>query len=342
MTERQNTILKVITEEYIKTAAPVSSKRIQEVLAIIVSSATIRNESVFLEEKGFLEKAHTSSGRVPSTMGYRYYVDNLMQTNNIEDYKAQIEEIFKKRGVSIDEILDQTSKIISEITKLATVVTTENNIENISLSKVELVRLNENNAIVIFVLSNGKIENKIIKLDKITFKELQISIELFNERLINSKISEIEFKSQAIIPILKQQVKKYEFILQTFVNAILHASASHPKTGGVKYLLQNPEFNDPKKIKEIISFIEGASPFAWFKTQSSQKSKLSVAIGFETGIGNDDFAVIGTNFLTQEGDKGTLALVGPKRIAYDKISELLEWVSQMIEQKFSEGGGNNG
>ncbi|QGS51781.1 heat-inducible transcriptional repressor HrcA [Spiroplasma tabanidicola] len=332
LTKRQEIILRLIIEEYIKTASPVGSKRIQEVMSIDISSATIRNESAFLEEHGFLEKAHTSSGRVPSTKGYRYYVDNLMKRNNIEDVKQQIEEIFKRRGATIDEILEQTSKILSEMTKLATVVSTSENIEEVKLNRVELVPLSPKSAVVIFILSNGSIENKTIDLDSVSIEELKISIDLFNERLSNSKIQEIEFKVQAIVPILKEQVKKYEFILHTFVSALLHTGSSQFKTGGMKYLLENPEFNDPNKIKSIVEFIEGASPFVWFKSHLNNHSKPAVAIGFETGIGNDDIAVVGTNFPTDTGGKGTLALVGPKRIQYDKVSDLLEWISLKIEE----------
>ncbi|WP_338985490.1 heat-inducible transcriptional repressor HrcA [Spiroplasma endosymbiont of Diplazon laetatorius] len=331
--DRQSLILKSIIEEYIKTASPVGSKRIQEVLAIEVSSATIRNESALLEELGFLEKAHTSSGRVPSTKGYRYYVDNLMESNNIDDIKHQIDEIFKKRGATIDEILDQTSSILSEMTKLATVVATSDTNDELLLSKIELVPISSKSAIVIFVLSNGTIQNKTVNLDSVSLEELRLSIDLFNERLINSKISEIETKSQAMIPVLKQQVKKYEFVLQTLVGALIHTDSNKSKTSGVKYLLENPEFNDPNKIKDIIQFIENASPFAWFNYQS-KTNKTTVAIGLETGNENDDIAVIGTKFPTKGGGKGALALVGPKRIEYDKVSKLLEWISKKIEEKF--------
>ena len=337
LTERQEQILQSIIEEYIKSASPVGSKRIQEVLSINISSATIRNESAFLEEQGYLEKAHTSSGRVPSTKGYRYYVDHLMKSNDMEEVKLQIENIFKTRGSTIDQVLEKTSLILSEMTKLATVVATSRNTTEVVLSKVELVPLSSSSSIVVFVLSNGQIENKIVNLDKVTLKELKISIDLFNERLVNSKISEIEFKSKAIIPVLKQQVKKYEFILQTFINALLHTGTSQSKTSGVKYLLENPEFNDPIKIKKIIEFIESTSPFAWFNSQNKNANKASVAIGFETGLGNDDIAVVGTNFPTEGGGKGTLALIGPKRIQYDKVSDILEWISKKIEDKFKEG-----
>ncbi|QEH61686.1 heat-inducible transcription repressor [Spiroplasma chinense] len=337
LSKRQEMILQAIIEEYIKTASPVGSKRIQEVISMDVSSATIRNESAFLEETGFLEKAHTSSGRAPSTKGYRYYVDNLMKSNDMEEAKKQIDEIFKKRGSTIDQVLEETSRILSEMTNLAAVVSRENSNEEVKLSRVELIPLSSESAVVLFVLSNGQIENKAMNLDTVTLEELKISIDLFNDRLKDSKLSEIEFKSQAIVPVLKQQVKKYEFVLQTFVNALLHTGSPQAKTSGVKYLLQNPEFNDPEKIKKIIEFMETASPFAWFKSQSNSNNKAAVAIGFETGIGNDDIAVVGTNFPTEGGGKGTLALVGPKRIQYDKVSDLLEWISQKIEDKFNGG-----
>ncbi|AKU80043.1 heat-inducible transcriptional repressor HrcA [Spiroplasma turonicum] len=334
LSKRQEQILKAIIDEYIKTASPIGSKRIQEIIEIEVSPATIRNESAFLEEQGFIEKAHTSSGRVPSTKGYRYYVDNLMEVNNYDNIKTKIEKIFSKRDLSIDEILDKTSNLISEMTKLATIVVTSNEIDEVKLSKVELIQLTNTKAAVLFVLSNGHIQNKTISLDQVALNDLTISIDLFNERLINSKISEIETKSQVIIPILKKQVKKCEFILQTLVGALIHTESNKSKTSGVKYLLENPEFNDPKKIKSIIEFIETASPFAWFNSQSKKSSKTSVAIGFETGIENDDFAVVKTDFTTELGNKAALALVGPKRIEYDKVSDLLDWIRKKIESKF--------
>ncbi|ASP28506.1 heat-inducible transcription repressor [Spiroplasma corruscae] len=334
LSKRQDQILKAIIEEYIKTAFPVGSKRIHEVIEIEVSPATIRNESVLLEEQGYIEKAHTSSGRVPSTKGYRYYVDNLMKVNNYDDIKTKIELIFAKRDITVDEILDKTSVLISEMTKLATIVVTSNEVDEVTLSKVELIQLTKNKAAVLFVLSNGNIQNKTINLDNVALNDLMISIDLFNERLVNSKISEIETKSQIIIPILKKQVKKYEFILQTLVGALIHTESNKSKTSGVKYLLENPEFNDPKKIKSIIEFIETASPFAWFNSQSKKGSKTSVAIGFETGIENDDIAVVKTDFTTNFGNKASLALVGPKRIEYDKVSDLLDWIRKKIETKF--------
>lgn len=341
LTERQEMILKCIIGEYIKTATPVGSKRLQEILTIEVSSATIRNESASLEEKGFLEKEHTSSGRVPSTQGYRYYVDNLMESNKFEDAKKQIEAIFEKRNVSISEVLDKTTSILSEMTKLASVVSTSKSFDTeLSLTKIELIPLSSESAAVICVLSNGIVENKVYTFDSISLEELKISINLFNERLIDTKLSEIAAKSEVIKPVLKQQVEKYEFILQSFVNTVLHTDESHSKTSGMQYLLLNPEFNDPVKIQKVVSLIENASPFAWFDMQQScDDGRARFKIGIETGTENDDIAIVETN-INAGNQKTSLALVGPKRIAYDKVSDLLNYISERIEEEFNHEKGD--
>lgn len=336
-TERQKNILKCIVEEYIRTASAVGSKKIQQLLSDDYSSATIRNDCAFLEESGYLEKQHTSSGRVPSTKGYRFYVDNLMEKTEFYEAKKEIERIFAERSNNVDEILEQTSKIISEMTNLASVVTIRNSQDKLKLSKVELIPLSSENASVIFVLSDGTVQTKVYKLDSISLNELKISINLFNERLIDSAISEIETKVLAIKPILEKQVKKYEFVLQTFVNTILHTESQKTKTVGMQYLLANPEFNDPVKIKQLISIIENATPFKWFESHNNNKKvKTNFAIGLESGINNDDISIIGLEVNENNGKKGALTLFGPKRIEYDKVHDLLVYIEEKIEEKMSE------
>ncbi len=337
LTKRQEKILKSIIEDYIKNASPVGSKRIQQVIGIDISSATIRNECAFLEEGGFLEKQHTSSGRIPSTKGYRYYVDNLMEKSEFSEAKVQIEKIFAQRNTTIDEVLEQTSQIISEMTNLASVVSVTQADGDVSLQRVELIPISDVNATVLFVLSNGTVQSKMYMLDSIPLNELQISINLFNERLINSKISEIEMRASIIKPILEKQVKKYDFILQTFVNTILHSESDKTKATGMQYLLANPEFDDPVKIKQVIQLIENASPFKWFDfQQKNSSSNTNVAIGIETGTENDDISIIGLEIDKKNGTRGALTLVGPKRLEYDKVADLLDYIDKKIEEQFGD------
>ncbi|AHF60617.1 hypothetical protein P344_00965 [Spiroplasma mirum ATCC 29335] len=337
LTTRQENILKCIVEEYTKTAQPVGSKFIMESPLIDASSATIRNECVILEKQGYLEKEHTSSGRIPSTMGYRYYVDNLMDSKNIDDIKNRIEGLFANRNMSINDILDQTGKILSEMTNLTTVVVGPN-IEQESLKKIELLPISNDRAVVVFVLSNGHVENKIfVTNEDFSISDLKISIELFNDRLENTKINEIEKKFDLIRPILEQQVKHYEMILKQFANALTSIVKPAYTTHGMQYMLQNPEYNNPERIKQIVKFIENISPFDYFQKQQSKEkeNKVSVQIGKETGFNNDDVALLSTTYSVDNIQEGGIALVGPKRLEYDKVYEILEWLSDKIKEVYN-------
>ncbi|AHI53700.1 heat-inducible transcription repressor [Spiroplasma sabaudiense Ar-1343] len=338
LTKRQEKILKIIIEEYIRSAQPVGSKKILELINIDVSSATIRNEGAILEEKGFLEKEHTSSGRVPSTIGYRYFVDNLMSKENTDDIKIRLSKIFEQRNANIVDVLDQSCKILSEMTNLASVVTTTPDNGEALLRKAELIPISNESAAVIFALSNGIVENKVFNLENISLEDLQTCINLFNERLVETKIKDLDVKVEAIRPILQQQVKKYEFVLQTFLNVILHNTSSVTKTQGVQYMLENPEFSDPNKIKSVLKLIESISPFEWYKSQT-EENEAQVKIGFEIGEENNDLALIGTNFKSPDGFNNAITLIGPKRIQYDKAKELLDWIGIKIKEQFFENKG---
>ncbi len=343
LSQRQESILKIIVEEYTKTAQPLGSKTIISSSSIDYSSATIRNECAILEKEGFLEKEHASSGRIPLTKGYRYYVDNLMVEKNIDDIKNRIEALFVNRNMSINDILDQTGQILSEMTNLTTVVVGPNFQEEL-LKKIELLPISAIQAVVIFVLANGHVENKLFTIDEnSSMDDLQISVELFNGRLKNTKITDIPTKFEVIRPILEQQVKHYEYILKQFVNALTNIIKPSYSTHGIQYMLQNPEYNNPERIKQVIRFIETISPFDYFKKQQNNPNKdlVSIQIGNETGFNNDDMALLTTTYKVDDVQEGGIALVGPKRLEYNKIYEVLEWLAYRIKeayQKEEKGG----
>ncbi len=336
LTQRQENILKVIVEEYTKTAQPVGSRAIMASSLIDYSSATIRNECAILEKEGFLEKEHASSGRIPSTKGYRYYVDNLMVEKNIDDIKNRIEALFVNRNMSINDILDQTGQILSEMTNLTTVVVGPNFQEEL-LKKIELLTISETQAVVVFVLTSGHVENKIFTIDtNSSMNDLKISVELFNTRLENTKINDIPTKFDVIRPILEQQVKHYEYILKQFVNALTSIFKPSYSTHGIQYMLQNPEYNNPERIKQVIRLIETISPFDYFKKQQNnpRENLVSIKIGNETCFNNDDMSLLTTTYKVDDMQERGIALVGPKRLEYDKIYEVLEWLSYRIKEAY--------
>ncbi|WP_338970629.1 heat-inducible transcriptional repressor HrcA [Spiroplasma endosymbiont of Labia minor] len=341
LSERQNKVLKAIISEHIKTAQPVGSKTIQELLDIEVSSATIRNDAALLEEHGYLEKSHTSSGRIPSTKGYRYYVENLMDKDDVNDLKAKINIVFEDRSKTIDEVLDSASDIISEMTQLATYVITGLSQNVVSVKKIEVISITEKTAAVIIVLSNGKVENKIFELENILFSDLKVAINFFDKNLVNIPLSEIEAKAKELLPRFSELINQSDLVFQNFLQVIAGFDNSKSHAKGLQYMLTNPEFNDPEKIKSVLTLLEGVSPFEWFDLQIKKynitnkfSKKTNMLIGLETGTGSDDLAVVEKTIITKAGETASIALVGPKRMKYDKITELLEWVAKKIVNEF--------
>ncbi len=335
ISKRQSQILKIIVEKYIKSGLPIGSKTILENdNDINLSSATIRNECVELETLGLLEKAHSSSGRIPSTKGYRYYVDNLMsmgEHQELETLKKKIAEVFNNRNLVITEVLEKTSNILSEMTNLISIVTAASLHED-TLKKIELIPISNDNALTICITSNGQVQNKMFNIRETSLTDLTIAIDIFNTRLIGTKISEISEKVNLLKPILEQQVQKSEYIIQGFINTLINFSRPLSTTHGVQYMLENPEFNDINKVKTIIKFIESQSPWMYFDELNN--NPLQIKIGEELGNENNDMAMITTTFKVHDGEQGQIAVVGPKRLEYEKLAEILNWINQTLIKNF--------
>lgn len=336
LSKRQEQILKVIVEEYTKTVQPVGSKTIMSFSQINASSATIRNDCVELEKNGYLEKEHVSSGRVPSTVGYRYYVDHLMKNigADVDDIKTRLEILFANRNMAIEEVLNKTSEILSEMTKLTSLVIGPS-LQQAELKKIELLPINDYSAVVVFILSNGHVENKMFNFSEVSMHDLQTSITLFNDRLQNANINDLVERFDLIRPVLKQQVQKYEYILHQFAQAITSLSKPFHTTHGIQYMLENPEYNNPERIKETIKFIESISPFDFYlKKQNSNGNDIVVRIGNEINSDIDDVALLSTTYNVGNQEQGSIALVGPKRLEYDKVYEILEWITKKINENY--------
>lgn len=335
LTKRQEQILKIIVEQYIKTGVPVGSKTILTAENLNCSSATVRNECVELEIAGLLEKTHSSSGRVPSTKGYRYYVDKLMtqsEENDVLILKKRIEEIFNSRDLEVNEIIEQTSNILSEMTKLISIVVGPS-VKEDTLKKIELLTLNNDSVLAIIITDNGHVENKIFNIQETSLQDLTLATDIFNQRLIGTKISEMTEKVTLLKPILAKQVKQAEYIIQGFINALINFSKPLSSTHGVQYMLENPEFNDIQKVKTLLNFIESQSPWTYFD-KLNQNHNVQVKIGEELGEDNNDMAMITTTFKIHDSNQGQIAVVGPKRLEYEKVTEILNWINETIKEKF--------
>ena len=261
ISERENQILRIIVEEYIKTAKPVSSSHICK--NIKCSSATVRNEMVYLEDLGYLEKNHFASGRIPSEKGYKYYVDNLMQPKNMtgEDM-LKLQTIFKNQSLDLSDTIKKSIEIVSEITNYTSIVLGTNAKAN-RLKQVEIVPLEENKILTIVITDKGIVEHKNLYLPStISTDDVRKTVELINKLVVGTPINEISEKLEyEVKPIIGKYVKQHEVLYNAFYDAFSEFTSSSNDVHfvGKNNFLKQPEFSNIEKVKEILSKFEDVS-----------------------------------------------------------------------------------
>lgn len=328
LSERRKELLKLIVEEYIKTANPVGSSLLCDKLNC--SSATIRNEMASLEDMGYLEKTHTSSGRVPSEMGYRYYVDNLMEPKKMTgDEVLKLQTIFDNKGLVLSDVITRSMEIISEITNCTSLVLGASSAEN-KLKEVEAIPFSDSKVIAIVITDKGHVEHKELNVDgNVSPKEVKKVVELINKLLIGTPLDEVSAKLEfEIKPIIGNYVKSHEALYQAFYNAFNEFSyKSHMHMAGRTKLLDYREFDSVAKVKEILNKFDDEN---MVKKIEADCNDINVYIGHENNF-DDDVSVIKTKY-NINGDEGTIAIVGPKRMDYEKVVSLLNYIKQNIER----------
>lgn len=327
LSNRQSKILKLIVEQYIKLAKPVSSNLICKTLKC--SSATIRNEMSYLEEMGLLEKTHTSSGRVPSEKGYRYYVDHLMELKkmNAEDMlKLQI--IFHNQQLALSDCISKSLQLISDMTNYTTVVLGSSSHDNL-LKQIEVVPIDEENVIVIIVTDKGHVEHKNIRLDGVALDEIKKTVGLINNLISGTPIDEVSTKLEyEIKPIIGKYVNQHEQIYNAFYNVFSDFHRQNVNIVGKNNILMQPEFSNVDKIRDIFNKLDDKNVLA--SIEEDDENNINVYIGKENSI-DEDMTVIKTKFKT-DNDEGTIAIIGPKRMEYDRVLSLLEYMKENIER----------
>ena len=328
ITERQVSLLKIIVEEYIKTARPVGSKAICEKLKC--SSATIRNEMSALEDLGLLEKTHTSSGRIPSDNGYRYYVDHIMVPKELNgDEMLKLQTIFKNNSLMLNDVVLRSMEIISELTNYTAIVLGSSSKENL-LSKMEVVPLANNKFLAIVITDKGHVEHRNMCMsENISLDEIRKTVELINRLIVGTPIDEICTKLEfEIKPIIGAYIKQHDAIYNAFYNALNDfKEEASVKVSGASNILMQPEFSNADKIREIVSKFEDKNLVSSIK---EEESGVNIYIGSENTL-DDDVAIIKTKY-SVNGEEGTIALIGPKRMEYGRVTALLNYIKKNIER----------
>jgi heat-inducible transcriptional repressor len=342
LTDRQLLILQVIIDDFIRSAQPIGSRSLSKKEDISFSSATIRNEMADLEDLGFIEKTHTSSGRVPSEKGYRYYVDHLLspQQLNQGDVDA-LRSVFAEKIYELEKVVQKSAKILSELTSYTTILLGPDLKEN-RLKKIQLVPLNNNTAVAIIVTDNGHVENRMFQLPPtMNPAELEKLVNILNDRLTGVQISDLHdkiFKEVALL--LKQHIQNYDFILHSLTQSLDMPTHDKLFFGGKTNMLNQPEFNDIQKVRLLLNMIEQEDSL--YDIIRPAGSGLSVKIGRENNhLAMENCSLITASYSIGAEQVGSIAILGPTRMEYSRVISLLDFftddMSKVLTKLYQSG-----
>ncbi|XJZ26281.1 heat-inducible transcriptional repressor HrcA [Bacillota bacterium Lsc_1132] len=329
LTARQLLILQVIVDDFIQSAQPVGSRSLSKKEEISFSSATIRNEMADLEELGFIEKTHTSSGRVPSEKGYRYYVDHLLSPQVLNQHDIlTIKSIFAEKIFEFEKIIQKSAKILSELTNYTSIVLGPDVSVN-KLKRIQIIPLNKETAIAIFVTDTGHVENRTFHLPpSIDAGELEKMVKILNDRLANVPLEELNNKIyKEVATLLRQHIQNVDIMLNTVADLFKMPASEKLFFAGKTNILSQPDFHDLTKIRTLMNMIEHEE---WIYELIKKNPKgINVKIGRENNnLAMEDCSLITATYSIGAEKLGTIAILGPTRMEYSRVIGLMQFLSK--------------
>jgi len=332
LSERKKCILKAIVEAHIECGEPVGSKSIMQCKQISCSSATIRNEMAELEELGYLEQPHTSSGRIPSELGYRFYVDSLIKNyaSTAHDI-TEINNLLKVKLTELDQILTLASKVASNLTNYTGMAMKPKSFL-VSITRFETIFIDSNNFIIVLLTSSGMVKSKYIRTNETVSSEVIAHLaEVLNNYLLGLSADKI---SLPIIMQLENDMQEYSFLITQTIKCIYDVmnelDGGELKFSGVNRLLQYPEYSEKEQLSELMAAFENKEEIIDLVSEK-QGDDINVVIGSESSVKvmNQSAMVYKT---IKKGGKilGVIGVIGPRRMDYAKVLITLETLSENI------------
>ncbi len=337
LSERKVKILQAIIRNYLETGEPVGSRTISKYTDLNLSSATIRNEMSDLEEMGYILQPHTSAGRIPSDKGYRLYVDTMMEQKDREI--EEMKEVMVQKEDKMDQLLKQVAKLLAVNTNYASMITTPT-IHTNKLKYIQISRVDVNQLLAVVVVVGNVIKNNIIhtaeELDDETLLKLNI---LLNTHLNGLALEEINL---GMISSLKQQAGIHSEIVADVIDAIaesIHAEEDlEVYTSGANNIFKYPELADQQKASSIINTFEEKQLLTELVQENlsdDNNTGIQVYIGEETPIQSmKDCSVVTATYELGEGMRGTIGIIGPKRMDYDKVIGTLKTITHQLDDLY--------
>ena len=334
LNDRKKQILKAVIEEYISIAEPVSSGTIVEKYDLGFSSATIRNDMANLEEEGYLEKPHSSSGRIPSVKGYRFYVDELLNDENISLEEIQyIKENLQMKVNEIEDLTKITTNTISEMTHYTTVAIGPDSSNNL-IKDIKFILLGERLLMAVILTENGAVKETIIKYDEdITQNQINDLNLTFNNKLRGKPLEKIDKPMEEyILSTMESQAKVIKPIIKQMNKTIEETNKIYLE--GTSKVFDFPEFKKIDTAKNFLSILDTKEEMLEILNSGFAKD-INVYIGDENENKDlKDLSIITFKHKVGNKDMGTIGIIGPKRMNYSKVISIMKYISK----KLNEGG----
>ena len=356
--ERKVKILKAVIKNYLETGEPVGSRTISKYTDLKLSSATIRNEMADLEEMGYIVQPHTSAGRIPTDKGYRLYVADMMKQKesemahreqdlsdreqSVSDREKNVEsmaEILSKKVDKVEELLQNVAKVLAKDTNYATMISAPQ-VKGNKLKFVQLSSLESHKILAVIVMEGNIIRNKVITVSEELSQEnlLKLNI-LLNTSLTGLSLQEMNL---SIVSKMENQAGEHTMLVKEVVDAIVETISGEDNlkiyTSGATNIFKYPELSDSAKASELIYALEEKNSLDSFVsdgTDENQKNSIQVYIGSEAPVESmKDCSVVTATYELQDGMRGTVGIIGPKRMDYEKVVEKLKTIQSQLDDVF--------
>lgn len=335
--DRKMRILHAIIKTYLETGEPVGSRTISKYTDLHLSSATIRNEMADLEDLGYIIQPHTSAGRIPSDMGYRLYVDSLMEEK--EQEVTEIRKTMLEKADKMDQLLKQVAKVLANNTNYATMISAPTYNQN-KLKFIQLSQVDENQIIAVIVMEGNIVKNNIITVEEALGNETLLKLNMLLNTSLNGM--SIESINLGMIARLKEQAGIHSEVISEVLDAVANAiSLSEDMeiyTSGATNIFKYPELSDKQSAQEIISAFEEKQQLAELVTQTmagNENRGIQVYIGEETPVETmKDCSVVTATYELGEGMQSTIGIIGPKRMDYEHVMKTLKTLMVELDEIF--------
>ncbi len=335
LSERKVKILDAVIRNYLETGEPVGSRTISKYTDLNLSSATIRNEMSDLEELGYIVQPHTSAGRIPSDKGYRFYVDHLMKEKERE--VSEMKELVIEKTEKMEQMFKQVAKLLATNTNYATLVSAP----SYHMNKVKFIQLsavNENQLLAVIVMNSNMVKNQIINLEESLDNEMLLKLNiLLNSSLNGLSLQEINLGT---IAKLKEQAGIHSGIVGDVLDTLAQTLSENEDleiyTSGATNILKYPELSDTESVTNLLSTFEEKEELQHLVNESllsdGEETGIQVYIGDEAPVRTmKDCSIVTATYDLGEGVKGTIGIVGPKRMDYEKVVTNLKTLKSQLD-----------